>query len=74
MYTEFQDNFMAAILSYKIINVYLKNGTKIVIGDGGISKELIAIKPFGFVIKDLQSAKWYSFASIQSIEVFGHEF
>jgi hypothetical protein len=73
MYAQFQDNLMAAILSYKIINIYLKNGKKIVIGDGGVSKSSIRIKPFGFVIKDFGSAKWYSFASIQSIEVFGYE-
>lgn len=74
MYKEFQDNLMTAILSYKIINIYLNGDQKIVIGDGGVNKDLIQINPFGFIIKGLGSAKWYSFASIKSIEVFGHEF
>lgn len=74
MYTEFQDNLMTAIITHRIINIYIDDGRKIVIGDGGIEKDLIMIRPFGFYIKGLESAKWYSFASIKSIEVFGHEF
>lgn len=69
-----KENFMLAILSYKIINVYMIDNEKIVIGDGGIAKSSISYRPFGFCIKSHNSAKWYSFMAIKKIEVFGHEF
>ena len=69
-----KENFMLAILSYKIINVYMIDDEKIVIGDGGVAKSSISYRPFGFCIKSHNSAKWYSFMAIKKIEVFGHEF
>ena len=73
-YKEFQQNLMTAILMYRIINIYTEDGEKIVIGDAGIKKQLIHFRPFGFYVKEHNSAKWYSYAHIKQIEVFGHEF
>ncbi|MBR3208749.1 MAG: hypothetical protein IKF82_00615 [Bacilli bacterium] len=73
MYSEFQENLMYALLSYKIINIYTID-EKIVIGDAGVSKDDVVIRPFGFYIKSFNAAKWYSFLHIKKIEVYGHEF
>ena len=64
---------MLAILSYLIINIYMINGEKIVIGEGGIAKNLISFRPFGFYITGQNSAQWYNYANILKIEVYGHE-
>lgn len=74
MYNEFKTNLMLAILSYMIINIYMIDGEKIVIGDGGIAKDFVSFRPFGFYVKGQNLAKWYSYANIKKIEVFGHEF
>ena len=73
MYKEFKLNLMLAIYSYKIINIYMSNGDKIVIGDGGISKDAVSFRPFGFYTKGQNLARWYSYANIIEIEVYGHE-
>jgi hypothetical protein len=57
-----------------IINVYMVDGEKVVIGEGGIPKDLVSFRPFGFYVKGQNSAKWYNYANITKIEVFGHEF
>lgn len=74
MYSEFKKNFMFTIMSYMIINVYMVNNEKIVIGSGGISKDLIGFRSFGFYIRGQNSYKWYSYENIMKIEVYGHEF
>ena len=72
MYKDFKTNLMLAILSYKIVNIYI-NQEKIVIGEGGVAKDFISFRPFGFYIKEHNSAKWYSYSNITKIEVYGHE-
>lgn len=74
MYKDFRNNLMIAVLSYMIINIHMVDGEKIVIGDGGISKECISFRPFGFYVKGQNLARWYNYANILKIEVFGHEF
>lgn len=73
MYNDFKTNLMLAVLSYTIINVYMTDGEKVVIGDGGTTKDLVSFRPFGFYIKGQNLAKWYSYGNIKKIEVFGHE-
>ena len=74
MYKEFKTNLMLAVFTYMIINVYMVGGEKIVIGEGGVHKDVISFRPFGFYIKEQNSAKWYNYANIVKIEVYGHEF
>ena len=73
MYKDFKTNLMFAILSYSIINIYMVGGEKIVIGEGGRSKDSISFRPFGFYLKGQNLAYWYSYANIEKIEVYGHE-
>lgn len=73
MYSDFKKNFMFTIASYMIINIYMVGGEKIVIGSGGIPKDLIHFKSFGFAIEGQNSYKWYNYANIIKIEVYGHE-
>ena len=73
MYKEFKTNLMLAILSYAIINVHMIGGEKIVIGEGGTSKQKVSFRPFGFYIKGQNLARWYNYANIVKIEVYGHE-
>ena len=74
MYSDFKTNLMLAIMSYMIINIYMINDEKIIIGSGGLSKDLIGFKSFGFYIRGQNSYKWYSYSNIVKIEVYGHEF
>lgn len=75
MYKEFRKELMSWVLEYDIINIYFFNGNKIkkiIIGQGGLEPKDIEFKSLGLVIKSGPiSSIWYSYASIQQIEVFG---
>lgn len=70
MYSEFQTNMMAAVLTHRIINVYMASGEKIIIGVGGYDKSKIRFNSFGFYIQTISAALWYSYAHIVKIEVY----
>lgn len=70
MYNEFKNNLMATILTHHIVNIYMDNGEKIVIGVGGCHKNDIRFNSFGFYIQTISAALWYSYAHIIKIEVY----
>ncbi len=70
MYSEFQTNLMAAVLTHHIVNIYMASGEKIIIGVGGHHKDKVRFNSFGFYIKTISASIWYSYAHITKIEVY----
>lgn len=70
MYSEFQTNMMATVLTHHIINIYMTSGEKIIIGVGGHDKKTVHFNSFGFYIRTISAALWYSYAHIVKIEVY----
>ena len=67
----FKKELMSKVLENKIINIYLIDDTKIVIGQGGIKPKDVEYEESGFMIPGGPiSRTWYNYASIKQIDVF----
>ena len=67
----FKKELMSKVLENEIINIYLSDGQKIVIGKGGIKPEDVKYEKYGFVIKSGPiSHSWYNYNNIKQIDVF----
>lgn len=67
----FKKELMSKVLEGKIINVYLNDGTKIIIGKGGVKPSEIKYEENGFIIQSGPiSEVWYNYNNIKQIDVF----
>ena len=67
----FKKDLMSKVLENEIINIYLNDGKKIVIGEGGYKKQDVTYEEYGFSIKmGPVLHTWYSYANIKQIDVF----
>ena len=67
----FKKELMSKVLEGKIINIYLNDGTKIIIGKGGVKPSEVEYEENGFIIQSGPISKvWYNYNNIKQIDVF----